>query len=88
MKPPKKKKKTKKREKDVVEVKVQPSDPVVEEKKRKFPGLSLPDNTDRVMGLLVLEPKEEEEYGKKGAGQDPTAVASQALNEVNCRANE
>ena len=84
MRPPKKKKK-KKKEKEVPEVQAQePCDPATEQRKKKFPGLSLPDDTERVKDLLQLEPQEEEEFRKvkvEQSQEDPT-VASQALNEV------
>ena len=81
VKPPKRKE----REKEISEAaNTEPSNPIVKEKKKKFPGLSLPDNSERVKGLLKLEPQEEEELSKMGVeqGQEDPSVASQALNEV------
>lgn len=79
MKPPKKKKKKKKGDKNPT-----PSEPVqsyapeVEEKRQRFPGLSLPNDTDRAMDLAKPEPGSEED---KGLNED-TKVASDALNDV------
>lgn len=84
MKPPKKKKKKKagKQASDSSESTSQPVDPVVEEKKKRFPGLSLPDNEGRVQGLLL--PEEREGNGGDGVKEDvkDVKVASEALNEV------
>ena len=87
MKPPKRKKKKKGKEKDNTEESQEPQNPVLAERKKKFPGLSLPDDSERVKGLLKLEPEEEEELRKKEVEQkaeDPSVV-SQALDEVSAR---
>lgn len=73
MKPPKKKKKKVKKDSGSSS---QVLDPAVEAKRQRFPGLSLPDNADRVQTLLTPE-----EVEGMGDSQD-AKVASEALNEV------
>lgn len=74
MRPPKKKKK--KATKKESSTSSQALDPVVEAKRQRFPGLSLPDDTERVQSLL--KPKEGEQMKEEDA-----KVASEALDEVN-----
>lgn len=82
MKPPKKKRKKKKVEKAPGASTSKALDPVVEERKKRFPGLSLPDDAERVQGLLQLDkgvgPSEK---GMKEEFQD-VKVANEALGEV------
>lgn len=83
MKPPKKKKKKKvSKTTGTSESASKPLDPVVEEKKKRFPGLSLPDDTERVQKLLELDDREgPSEGGVKEENQD-VKIASEALSEV------
>lgn len=75
MKPPKKRKKKKGPKSSSPSL--SSLNPVMAEKKKRFPGLSLPDNAEQVKGLLHPDERE-------GADKDPrdVKVASEALNEV------
>ena len=75
MKPPKKKKKKKAKKKSGSESTSQVLDPATEVKKKRYPGLSLPDNAERVLNLLKPEEMERE-------NSQNVKVASEALNEV------
>lgn len=83
MKPPKKKKKDKtKKTAPSSDTTSQPSDPAVENRKRKFPGLSIPNDPSRAQTLLQAVKEEGfQEHPEGGVGEDQK-VASEALNEV------
>ena len=73
MKPPKKKKRKEKTlSSGVGTATLPPLDPVLEEKKKQFPGLSLPDDTQRAGHLLQLTVDEKKDL----------KVANEALGEV------
>lgn len=75
MKPPKKKKKATKKTSTPSDATSQPSNPAVEERKKRFPGLSQPDDPNRAMTLM--QPSELEVDLSKDHD-----VASAALSEV------
>ena len=82
MKPPKKKKKKKASKATDASESAKSLDPVVEERKKRFPGLSLPDDTERVQKLLELDKREGlTDGGVKEENQD-VKIANEALNEV------
>ena len=83
MKPPKKKKKKKAcKATDASELASKSLDPVVEERKKRFPGLSLPDDTERVQKLLELDKREGLTAGGVKEENQDVKIANEALNEV------
>ena len=83
MKPPKKKKKKKGKDGSAPSQSTSLNlDPIMEERKKRFPGLSIPDNTERAQ--VLMEPQKGEgqvEEHVEEHGQD-VKVASEALDEV------
>ncbi len=70
MKPPKKKKKKKNEGEDSVSIETsQVTDPILEKRKKTFPGLSIPDEPEKSKELLLKQPGDVE-------------AANEALNEV------
>ena len=53
----------------------------MEERKKRFPGLSLPDDTERVQGLLEME-GEGRGKGEEMEDSKDVRAANEALNEV------
>lgn len=75
MKPPKKRKKKKDKDSSAPSQSTSVNlDPIMAERKKRFPGLSIPDNAARAQ--VLMEPQKGE-----GHGQD-VKVASEALDEV------
>ena len=82
MRPPKKKKKKKGKEASSTTSAIpQLSDPLLEQRRSKFPGLSLPDDPGRAMALMEPEREEAFNQGGPGSSQD-LEVANAAISEV------
>ena len=84
MRPPKKKRKDRKKAQATASDVTEPSDPALLERKKRFPGLSQPDNPS--LAQTLLEPGEQEGMGEEGEEEEERSndhkVASEALSEV------
>ena len=85
MRPLGKKKKKKKKGGEAVSS-LKPLDPQMKEKLKRFPGLSLPDNTEHVQMLLKAdkeeEAKEKQRKMEMAVKSDDAKVADEAMNQV------